>query len=313
MKQIVADYFKCPACMPREVDLALRVMEVHGGDVITGYLECSLCNTRYPIADGIACLLPQALRSDEIAPSKYERPDVLSSYLWSHYADLFGDPQATAAYGQWASQLQPSAGIALDAGCAVGRFTFELSCLNDFAIGFDSSRSFILTARELLIRRSIDFKMTEEGRIQKDCTIALPSHWDSDRVELIVADAHALPFGAALFSSIASLNLVDKLPVPLLHLKELNRVSRDRNAQFLFSDPFSWSTEITEEKDWLGGLDTGNYAGNGIDNTASLLEGSGGELLPPWSIQNRGSVWWKIRNHRNHFELIRSCFLKAVR
>jgi SAM-dependent methyltransferase len=204
-------------------------------------------------------------------------------------------------------------GIALDAGCAVGRFTFELSSLNDFAIGFDYSRSFVGTARELLIKRRIGFKLKEEGHIQKDCAIELPGRWESDKVEFIVADARALPFGADLFGSVASLNLVDKIPSPLLHLKELNRVSRRSEAQFLFSDPFSWSTEVAREEEWLGGLEAGQYGGSGIDNIAALLEGAGGVILPPWTVQKRGSVWWKIRNHRNHFELIRSCYLKARR
>jgi hypothetical protein len=45
----------------------------------------------------------------------------------------------------------------------------------------------------------------------------------------------------------------------------------------------------------------------------AILEGRTGEISPPWMVQKRGNVWWKIRNHRNHFELIRSCFLKVIR
>lgn len=36
-------------------------------------------------------------------------------------------------------------------------------------------------------------------------------------------------------------------------------------------------------------------------------------LLPPWNVDQEGSVWWKIRNHRNHFELIHSEFIGATR
>jgi hypothetical protein len=112
---------------------------------------------------------------------------------------------------------------------------------------------------------------------------------------------------------VASLNLVDKLPKPLLHLNEMSRAAMHTGAQLLFSDPFSWSAAYTKEEDWLGGRDSGAYAGEGLDNVQAILEGQAREIDPPWTAENRGEVWWKIRNHRHHFELIRSCIIKAVR
>jgi len=128
-----------------------------------------------------------------------------------------------------------------------------------------------------------------------------------------VADAQALPFRSHCFSCVASLNLVDKLPKPLLHLNEMSRAAMRTGAQLLFSDPFSWSVAYAKEEDWLGGRDSGAYAGEGLDNVQAILEGQAREIDPPWTAENRGEVWWKIRNHRHHFELIRSCFIKAVR
>ena len=60
---------------------------------------------------------------------------MVSSYLWSHYADLLGDEEATGAYSEWAALLAPEGGMGLDAGCAVGRFTFELSRKCDLVVG----------------------------------------------------------------------------------------------------------------------------------------------------------------------------------
>ena len=73
-----------------------------------------------------------------------------SAYLWSHYADLFKDPEATGAYSEWAGQISPVAGAALDAGCAVGRFCFEMSLKCDLVIGVDLSESFISMARRIM-------------------------------------------------------------------------------------------------------------------------------------------------------------------
>jgi hypothetical protein len=128
-----------------------------------------------------------------------------------------------------------------------------------------------------------------------------------------VGDIQALPFRSAQFSSVASLNLVDKVPRPLLHLQEMNRVAKRRDAQFLFSDPFSWSEAITPAKHWLGGTENGSFSGRGRDNVMALLNGRGDHMLPPWRIEQNGDLWWKIRTHENHFELIRSCFIKAGR
>jgi hypothetical protein len=93
----------------------------------------------------------------------------------------------------------------------------------------------------------------------------------------------------------------------------MNRVTKTKDAQFLFSDPFSWSTEVANEEAWLGGKNSGSYAGAGIENIIALLKGHKNKLLPEWSIEKHGHVWWKIRNHSNHFELIKSCFFKAER
>ncbi|HBZ54972.1 MAG TPA: SAM-dependent methyltransferase, partial [Syntrophobacteraceae bacterium] len=57
----------------------------------------------------------------------------------------------------------------------------------------------------------------------------------------------------------------------------------------------------------------GPYSGRGIDNVMALLQGEDRQLLPAWRIRQQGHVWWKIRTHANHFELIRSCFVTADR
>ena len=209
--------------------------------------------------------------------------------------------------------MRRSSGVTIDAGSAVGRFTFEMSGKSDFVIGIDNSLSFVRSARELMINRQMRIPLQQEGLIQREETLYLPEAWDSDKVEFIVGDALALPFRSGTFSSLASLNLVDKVPLPMKHLKEMNRVAREKDAQFLFSDPFSWSTDVAKEKDWLGGKNNGPYSGRGLNNIIELLKGEKNELLPEWRIENHGHIWWKIRTHSNHFEQIRSCFVKADR
>jgi len=50
------------------------------------------------------------------------------------------------------------------------------------------------------------------------------------------------------------------------------------------------------------------------DSIAVLLpEGKGGSIAPPLTVTQEGTVWRKLRSHRNHFERIRSGFLVAER
>lgn len=313
MKDLLVDLLICPSCLPLEEKLRCLINEKDGEDILSGLLHCSQCNNNYPIQEGVAILLPVSSEVDPRIPSKYESSLLLSSYLWTHYADIFKDIDATAAYEEWAGLLKDDPGISLDAGCAVGRFTFEMSNKSDFVVGIDNSRAFIKTARQLMIDRQMKLSMPEEGLLTEQRIIKLPETWDSTKVEFVVGDVLRLPFRRDAFSSVASLNLVDKVPLPLLHLKEVNRVARKSHAQLLFSDPFSWSSDISREEDWLGGTTDGPYLGMGIDNILSLLTGQAGEIAPPWEVEKQGHIWWKIRNHKNHFELIRSCFIKAYR
>ncbi|MCX7988672.1 MAG: hypothetical protein N2647_04450, partial [Thermodesulfovibrio sp.] len=116
-----------------------------------------------------------------------------------------------------------------------------------------------------------------------------------------------------LFTKVASLNIVDKVPFPINHIKEMDRVSAFSNAQILISDPYSWSEEVARIEDWLGGKEEGEFKGFGQDNVAKILEGFGGYLEHPWKVVDRGTMLWRIRNHRNHSELIKSLYVKAIR
>ena len=312
MKKQLLDLLVCPACLPQEQLLVAEIVHEQDGDIDTAILMCQHCGARFPVTDGIALLDPQATDNGRQA-NRYETAEVVSSYLWSQYGDLLDDDQASTAYATWAGMMRPQAGVALDAGGAVGRFAFEMSGRCDFAIGIDTSVAFVRAARQLMQERSLSFALKEEGQLSREATIRLPDDWRSERVDFLVANALALPFRRDAISLFASLNLVDKVPAPLDHLREMNRVTRDRDAQFLLSDPFSWSVEAAPAEAWLGGTSEGRFAGRGQANIACLLADPAGELAPAWQVDESGHVWWKIRTHANHYELIRSCFVRASR
>lgn len=173
--------------------------------------------------------------------------------------------------------------------------------------------AFIRAARRLMKDEEITANLKQEGLLTRETTIRLSPKWQRDKVEFIVGNAMALPFRKDGISSFSSLNLVDKVPSPMQHLLEMNRVTRKQDAQFLLSDPFSWSLEAAPVSEWLGGQLEGDFAGRGIDNISSLLADKSGKLQPAWQVTKPENVWWKIRTHRNHFELIQSCYIHACR
>lgn len=309
MKDWLLELLVCPACLPEEKALQAHVVERRQDDILEGLLSCCRCRAEYSVRQGIAYLNPPG--GQAASASRYETPALLSSYLWSHYGDLLPDPEASSAYSHWAGLFNGSGGTALDLGAAVGRMSFELGRCCERVVGVDNSVTFIQAARNLLQKGRLDFSLPVEGSLVQPVSMTLP--WSTDGVEFIVGDALALPFRNAAFATLASLNLIDKVPQPMTHLREMNRVAQPRGAQLLFSDPFSWSTEVAAEAEWLGGKLEEPFAGRGVDNVGALLRGADRHLWPAWQIDAQGHVWWKIRTHANHFELIRSCYIKASR
>jgi len=233
MKKALIEILVCPSCLPEERRLTEHVIREQEDDILAGSLTCRHCGQRFPIRDGVAFLTLADPRSAK-ADSKYETPSALSSYLWSHYSDLLKEPEASAAYREWVNLMHLKGGLAIDIGTAVGRFAFEMTLRSDFVIGIDNSVSFIQAARALMMKRRGKILLPLAGRISRKATVTLSDEWDVKKVEFIVADAHALPFKANTFSSLASLNIIDKVAVPLKHLQETNRVARDKDAQLLF-------------------------------------------------------------------------------
>ncbi|MCE5336981.1 MAG: methyltransferase domain-containing protein [Desulfobacteraceae bacterium] len=312
MKRSLLEFIICPDCLPDEVPLRLPEAESEAGEILRGTLRCTGCDRTYPIDEGVARLIPSTAGNARGRIDRYEGAELLSAYLWSHYADLCADPDATDAYRRWADQIAPTTGLGLDAGCATGRFSFELARKCELAVGVDRSASFVHTARKLLRDRKLVFRVREEGSLQSERTVTIPDEWPGN-VEFLVADVQRLPFRSSTFACVASLNIVDKVPHPLEHLREVSRVGRTRGAQVLFSDPFSWSEEVSPPENWLGGRTEGRFRGAGVENLERLLSGDSGIISPKLTVSRRGNVWWRIRNHRNHFELIRSEFIKAER
>lgn len=313
MKRWLQEKLICPDCASEENPLILTVTHEKNDDVLEGELTCVACRRTYEIRDGVAVLLPErsmGLLSDDAG---YNSKAMLSAYLWSHFAEFFNGTNATDAYRTWSSYFSENNGWALDIGCSVGRLSFELSRTHSRVVGMDTSLSFIRTARELLTEKRLEFDLIVEGHLTERKTCELSPAWHDDRVEFVVADAMALPFRGALFSTATSVNVLEKVPHPMQHLANINHVLKDDNAMFVFSDPFSWDEAVSHPELWMGGRTEGPFQGRGIDNVVRLMSEGGEAFHPPFQIVDQGHVNWRIRKTENLWEHITSQFVVGVR
>jgi SAM-dependent methyltransferase/uncharacterized protein YbaR (Trm112 family) len=313
MKKWLNERLLCPECIPEEKPLDLDIDEEQDEDVIEGRLVCSNCGRTYPIQKGIAFVLPEKSSSVLSNGTGYNSRGMLSAYLWSHFCDFFDDPNATDAYRVWSAYFKGANGYALDIGCAVGRLSFEMSKTYSYVIGIDTSKPFIEKARELLIKKRLDFDLIIEGHIAERRSCDLDSQWNFDNMEFIVADALALPFPRGLFSTVSSVNVLEKVPDPLQHLVEANRVLGEKDSMFLFSDPFSWDESVMDSELWLGGKPDGQYRGRGMSNMNRILSDGDGVFDPTLRIIDKKNVTWKIRKTANLWEHINSQTIVATR
>ena len=286
-------------------------------DILEGQLICPKCDRRYEIDEGIAVVVPEKTLPITNETAGYGSFSMLQSYLWSHYSEFFNGPDATDAYKKWATAFTPQKGWALDIGCSVGRLTFELTKTHEWAVGIDTSRSFVKAARKVMAQRKLEFDLIMEGQITEKRTGELDPAFEFDSAEFIVADAMALPFRSNRFVTSTSVNILEKVPDPSIHLSEANRVMNCIDARFLFSDPFTWDEAVNSPDLWLGGRNEGPFKGYGIENICRLLEGKNQEssklFFPFFTILEKGQVLWKIRKTRHLWEHITSQFVIAQR
>jgi uncharacterized protein YbaR (Trm112 family) len=111
----------------RQHRLALVAESTEGDYVLGGRLECPHCAAQFPIMDGVPCLL-HGLNGGE---------SHVEQYLDAHYGPLNAGywEEMTSSLGE---------GFCLDAGCSVGRFTFE-AARRGFAVSIDVNLAHLRT------------------------------------------------------------------------------------------------------------------------------------------------------------------------
>jgi SAM-dependent methyltransferase/uncharacterized protein YbaR (Trm112 family) len=335
----------CPVCRARgagEVRLGLAtVFREEGGHVVEGALRCAspACQREYPILDGIPLIVAD-LRSyvagnvlpllgrDDLSPETESLLgdcfgpgsafDVtrqhLSSYAWDHYRDLeTGPPRESAVLQVLARGLERAgevpAGPALDAGCAVGRTTFELAArLDRLTLGVDLHFAMLRLAARALREGRVRFPLRRVGVVydRRDFAADLPA---AERVDFWACDAGALPFPAGTFAAVAGLNLLDCVASPHDVLAALPGLLA-AGGKAILTTPYDWSPGATPLEAWIGGhSQRGEHRGASEPVLRALLtpgahpasvEGLrivAEEADLPWRVRLHDRSWMEYRVH----------------
>ncbi len=175
---------------------------------------------------------------------------------------------------------------ALDIGCAVGRFTFELGRLADHVIGLDNSAAFIRAARRIAKAKAITVQVKDSGNQCVKHRLKLPKSYYQASVEFQVGNALDLrELAAEPFQIVAAINLLCRLPAPRRFLRDLPHLVVP-GGQLLLASPFSWLEEYTPKRDWLG--------------PAEIRE----LLAPHFRLTDRRNLPFLIREHGRKYQLV---------
>ncbi len=312
------------------------MLREEGGDVLEGVLRCPRgeCQREVPILDGIPILVPQirawmganllqvygrddlpetleSLLGDCCGPGTPfdSNRQHLSSYAWDHYGDL--DPQERAAAGAAPGAVvtllerglelagETPAGPRIDAGCSVGRATFELArrC-DDLVLGVDLNFAMLRLASRVLRRGTVRYPRRRVGVVydRRQFAAELPG---AERVDFWACDAAALPFAAGTFSLAAGLNLIDCVPSPPATLQSLARVLAP-GGRLILTSPYDWSAAATPYEAWLGGHSQRSDARGASEPVigALLTPGAHPAAVPGLRIlAEEAALPWRVRLH----------------
>ena len=333
----------CPRCRRPGAESSLelgRVLTRDGDFVLEGFLVCSssTCGMAYPILDGVPVVLKNieawwaaerpklsSVSCDAAEMGAYfkelGRGDVdryaarclLGTYMDVHYGALDGAPSALAAWagGFWERVIEMARperaaryGHALDLGCSVGRYTFELARLSELAVGMDLSFDAVAAAAGCQRTRTVAYGRRTHGFCFETVR---SSYVPPQNVLFLVGDVLEPPFAAESFDLVAGLNLLDNVKLPLVALGQMDALLRP-GGDLVLCSPYEWRTDICESAEWL--------EGEAVDAPATVRGILEGTYFPQMGLtyhvlRESEDVPWVLRHHVRYWSAFALHALRA--
>src|SRR4029453_13873549 len=192
------------------------------------------------------------------------------------------------------SAALPAGARALDAGCAVGRSTFELARHCATVIGIDYSRRFIETAETIRAQGEILYLRSDEGAMTTQLIARRPVDVQPERVSFEIGDAMSLRKDLGAFDVVLAANLIDRLSNPALFLERLPLLVKP-GGQLILTSPYTWLEEVSPQDHWLGGFEREGMR-------VATLAGLRAALEENFALADVRDLPFLIREHARKFQ-----------
>ncbi len=319
----------CPECRKPESKSPLKLESIFERDedfVLNGFLSCSdpSCEKKFPVLAGVPIVLKDIdkwMRSDSLQLSTFleKTPEIrnfydikiqprevnegaVSAYMDSHY------PVSSALDEFWKKAIELIDSnhyeFALDIGCSVGRYVFELARCSKFAVGIDLNFIALASANRIQRTQEITYKRRIRGRYYQ----TLQESFDAPANALfLVADALNPPCIANSFDVVSGFNVLDNVAVPLILIGQMDALLRV-NGDLILSSPYDWHADVTKIEEWLE-----NEALTAPEMLQKILEA---DYIPKMELKYKiqrehFDIPWTLRNHDRHWSMYLVHLLKA--
>jgi 5-histidylcysteine sulfoxide synthase/putative 4-mercaptohistidine N1-methyltranferase len=169
---------------------------------------------------------------------------------------------------------------AIDIGCSVGRFTFELARYCDSILGIDLSARFIQVCYNVRdYENSLPYVIPIEGDLKEYKKINPTeirnelgiSDDDCNKINFLQKDACNLPLSEYNgYDLIFCGNLIDRLSDPKLFIETIHeRIVL--NGLLVITSPYTWIEEYTKKDNWIGGKKVDGEDETGIQRLETIL------------------------------------------
>jgi SAM-dependent methyltransferase/uncharacterized protein YbaR (Trm112 family) len=319
-----------------------QVFEREEEFIIEGFLVCTNteCHFRYPIIKGVPVILKDiegwwyseksklsritcgtkeiqeffaALNKKE--PLSIAEKSLLSSYMDLHYGDFPNTPAALASMGNPRLFRDKVLGVArpatekkyqkaIELGCSVGRYTFEIAHFSNLSIGIDLNFNAVSSAARFQRTRKVCYERKRHGRHFEEIKT---SYSPPQNVLFLVADTLDPPFGADFFDLVLGLNLVDNIKLPLVLIGQMDALLR-KGGTLILAAPYEWRPDISEPSEWLE-----NDELDAPEMVRGILEG---KMFPQMGleyeiVQELFDVPWVLRHHDRYWSYFLVHLIKA--
>jgi len=202
--------------------------------------------------------------SDDNKKNMYHDGSFLAEYLDFHYSpqNYFNIPNFSETCAQLSIEACQECNIqlhsALDAGCSVGRYSFELAKLGfQDVLGVDSSERFLRIARKLQKRGNFKYSRIKEGEVAelKEIDFQKMGLFESkERVRFAHGDMNNYCENKEndLFDLVFAGNVICRMQDPKRFLQNAQNVLKPEGL-LIITSTYSWMEAFTPKENWVGG------------------------------------------------------------